>query len=102
MSQTELKMQPTTHLQGKPGYFSRPYSGLPRNRIAGCTLNSIGLTITRETSCIVWQTTSAVKTIAVEHFLLYVKFTIVIKRENRNRPVQKIKYLRKNTMQKVS
>jgi hypothetical protein len=37
MSKTELEMQPTIHLQSKPGY---------------CILHSVGLIITREIPCI--------------------------------------------------
>jgi hypothetical protein len=41
MSPKELKMQPTTHLQGK-------YLGLPCKCIVGCIFNSVGLITTRE------------------------------------------------------
>jgi hypothetical protein len=48
MSPTELKMQPTIHLECKIGYLPRPYPALCSKCIMGCILNSIGLIITRE------------------------------------------------------
>jgi hypothetical protein len=46
MSPTELKMQPTIHLEGKAGYLPRPYPALPSKCIVGCIFNSLGFIIT--------------------------------------------------------
>jgi hypothetical protein len=48
MSRTELKMQPTIHLEGKAGYLLHPYPGLRSKCIVGCIFLSIlfGLIIT--------------------------------------------------------
>jgi hypothetical protein len=43
MSQTELKMQPTIHLQSKA-----EYTGLQCKCIVGCIFNSVGLITTRK------------------------------------------------------
>jgi hypothetical protein len=52
MNPTELKMQPTIHLQSKAGYLPRPYAALRSKCIVGCIFNSVGLIITRESPCI--------------------------------------------------
>jgi hypothetical protein len=52
MSLTELKMQPTIHLERKAGYFARPYLALRSKCIVGCIFNSVGFIITCETPCI--------------------------------------------------
>jgi hypothetical protein len=36
MSRTELKMQPTIHLESKAGYLPHPYPGLRSKCIVGC------------------------------------------------------------------
>jgi hypothetical protein len=43
MSRTELKMQPTIHLEGKAGYLPHPYPGLRSKCIVGCIffINSV-------------------------------------------------------------
>jgi hypothetical protein len=51
MSPTELKMQPTIHLEGKTGNLPRPYPALRSKCIVGCIFNSVGLIITRESPC---------------------------------------------------
>jgi hypothetical protein len=43
MSPTELKMQPTIHLEGETG---PAYPALRSKCIVGCILNSVGLIIT--------------------------------------------------------
>jgi hypothetical protein len=48
MSPTELKMQPTIHLQSKPGYC--PYPALLWKCIVGCIVNSV----TREIPCMIF------------------------------------------------
>jgi hypothetical protein len=48
MNPTELKMQPTIHLQKKPEYSPRPYPGVVYKCIVGCIFDSVGLIITRE------------------------------------------------------
>jgi hypothetical protein len=52
MTPTELKMQPTIHLEGKAAYLSRRYPALRSKCIVGCIFNSVGLIITREIPCI--------------------------------------------------
>jgi hypothetical protein len=81
MSSTELKMQPTIHLEDKSGCLPHPYPAwiggienathntfgtqkphteygrgkypdLPSKCIVGCILKSVGLIITRESPCI--------------------------------------------------
>jgi hypothetical protein len=52
MSPTELKMQPTIHLQSKLGHGREKFPGLLRKCIVGCIFNSVGLIITREIPCI--------------------------------------------------
>jgi hypothetical protein len=37
----KLKMQPTIHLQSRPGYYRRPYPGLLCKCIVGCIFNSV-------------------------------------------------------------
>jgi hypothetical protein len=39
MSPADLKMQPTIHLEIKPGYFPRSYPGLLSKCIVGCISN---------------------------------------------------------------
>jgi hypothetical protein len=51
MSPTELKMQPTIHLERKAGYGRGKYPVLSYNCIVGCIFNSVGLIITREIFC---------------------------------------------------
>jgi hypothetical protein len=46
MSPTELKMQPTIHLERKAGYRRGKYPALPSKCIVGCIFNSVGVTIT--------------------------------------------------------
>jgi hypothetical protein len=48
MSPTELKMQPTIHLQSKPGYC--PYPALLWKCIVGCIVNSV----TRKIPCMIY------------------------------------------------
>jgi hypothetical protein len=48
MSPTELKMQPTIHLQRKP----RPYPGLLYKCIVGCIFSSVELIITCKIPCL--------------------------------------------------
>jgi hypothetical protein len=48
MSPTQLKMQPTIHLQSLRGYCPRPFPGLFWKCIVGCIFNCVGLIITRE------------------------------------------------------
>jgi hypothetical protein len=48
MSPTELKMQPTIHLERKAGYGRDKYPALPSKCIVGCIFNSVGVMITRE------------------------------------------------------
>jgi hypothetical protein len=52
MSTTELKMQPTIHLQSKPGYGREEFPGLLCKCIVGCIFNSVGLIITRKIPCV--------------------------------------------------
>jgi hypothetical protein len=52
MSPTKLKMQPTIHLQNKPGYCRRPCPGSLCKCIVGCVFKSVRLVITREILCI--------------------------------------------------
>jgi hypothetical protein len=49
MNPTELKMQPTIHMQSKPGYGRRQNPGLLCKCIVCCIFNSVGLIITRNT-----------------------------------------------------
>jgi hypothetical protein len=51
-SPTELKMQPTIHLERKAGYGRGKYPALPSKCIVGCIFNSVGVTITCESLCI--------------------------------------------------
>jgi hypothetical protein len=51
MRPTELKMQPTIHLEHKAGYLPCPYPDLLYKCIVGCIFNSVGLIITREIPC---------------------------------------------------
>jgi hypothetical protein len=51
MSPTELKMQPTIHLQSKPGDYPPPNPALLSKCIVGCIFSSVGLIITGEISC---------------------------------------------------
>jgi hypothetical protein len=51
MNPTELKMQPTIHLEGKAGYGRGKYPALPSQCIVGCIFNSIGLIINRTSPC---------------------------------------------------
>jgi hypothetical protein len=51
MSPTELKMQPTIYLERKAGNGQGKYLALRSKRIVGCFFNSVGLIITRESSC---------------------------------------------------
>jgi hypothetical protein len=48
---TELKMQPTIHLQSKPGFGRGKYPGLLCKCIVGCISNSVGFIITCEIPC---------------------------------------------------
>jgi hypothetical protein len=52
MSPTQLKMQPTIHLQNKPGNGRGQYTRKLRKCIVGCIFNCVGLIITREKLCI--------------------------------------------------
>jgi hypothetical protein len=52
MTLTELKMQPTIHLERKAVFLPRPDPALRSECIVGCILNSLGLIITRESPCI--------------------------------------------------
>jgi hypothetical protein len=53
MSPTELKMQPTMHLERKAGYGSGKYPALLSKYIVGCMFNSVGvITRDRESPCI--------------------------------------------------
>jgi hypothetical protein len=52
MSPTELKMQPTIHLERKAGYGRGKFPVLPSKCIVGCIFNSVGLIITRKSPCI--------------------------------------------------
>jgi hypothetical protein len=52
MSPTELKMQPTIHLQSKPGYGRGEFPGLLCKCIMGCIFNSVGLIIIRKIPCV--------------------------------------------------
>jgi hypothetical protein len=52
MTPTELKMQPTIHLQSKSGPGRGQNPGLQCQCIVGCIFNSVGLIITREILCI--------------------------------------------------
>jgi hypothetical protein len=51
MSPTELKMQPTIYLERKAGNGHGKYPALRSKCIVGCIFNSVGLIITRESSC---------------------------------------------------
>jgi hypothetical protein len=51
MGPTELKMQPTIHLQSKSGCGRGQYPVLLCKCIVGCIFHSAGLIITREISC---------------------------------------------------
>jgi hypothetical protein len=51
MSPTELKMQPTIHLERRAGYGRGKYAALRSKCIVGCIFNSVGLIITRESPC---------------------------------------------------
>jgi hypothetical protein len=51
MRPTELKMQPTIHLEGKAGYLPRPHHSLRSKCIVGCIFNSVGLIIIHELRC---------------------------------------------------
>jgi hypothetical protein len=46
MSPTELKMEPTIHLERKAGYGRGLYPALPYTCIVGCIFNSIRLIVT--------------------------------------------------------
>jgi hypothetical protein len=48
MSSTELKMQPTIHLERAAGYGRGKYPALRSKCIVGCIFNSVRLIITRE------------------------------------------------------
>jgi hypothetical protein len=52
MSPTELKMQPTIHLEPKAGYGRGEHPAVPSRCIVGCIVNCAGLIITREIPCI--------------------------------------------------
>jgi hypothetical protein len=52
MSPTELKMQPTIHLEGQTGYGRGKYPAWPSQCIVGGIFNSVELIITREIPCI--------------------------------------------------
>jgi hypothetical protein len=52
MSPTELKMQPTIHLQSKPEYGRGEFPDLLCKCFVGCIFNSVGLIIIREIPCI--------------------------------------------------
>jgi hypothetical protein len=45
MSTTDLKLQPTIHLESKPGSFPRPYPGLLSKCIVGYIFNSVRVII---------------------------------------------------------
>jgi hypothetical protein len=45
MSTTDLKLQPTIHLESKPGSFPRPYPGLLSKCILGYIFNSVRVII---------------------------------------------------------
>jgi hypothetical protein len=49
LTPTELKMQPTIHLEGKAGFY-RVHIQLyvPNVCVVGCIFNSVGLIITRD------------------------------------------------------
>jgi hypothetical protein len=51
MIPTELKMQPTIHLEGKAGYLPCLHPALRSKCIVGCIFNSVGLIIIRESPC---------------------------------------------------
>jgi hypothetical protein len=53
MTPTELKMQPTIHLQSKTGYGRGQYPGLQWKCIVACIFKSVGFIITHEIPCIV-------------------------------------------------
>jgi hypothetical protein len=48
MIPTELKMQPTIHLERKAGYGRGKYSALPCKCIVGCIFNAVWFIITCE------------------------------------------------------
>jgi hypothetical protein len=48
MSLTELRMQPTIHLESKGGHRRGKYSALPSQCIVRCIFKSVGLIITLE------------------------------------------------------
>jgi hypothetical protein len=52
MSPTELKMQPTIHLERKAGSGRGKYPALPSKCIVGCIFNSVGFIIARQSSSI--------------------------------------------------
>jgi hypothetical protein len=52
MNPTELKMQPTIHLEGKTGYLPRSYRALRSKCIVGCSFNSVAHIIAPESPCI--------------------------------------------------
>jgi hypothetical protein len=56
MIPTELKMQPTIHLERKSGYGRGKYPALPSKCIVGCIFNSVGFIITCESPCTDIQT----------------------------------------------
>jgi hypothetical protein len=72
MSQTELKMQPTIHLEGKAGHLPRPNPVLRSKCIVGCVFNSLELIITRESSCILHEKGSN------KEFFLYIVIILYI------------------------
>jgi hypothetical protein len=51
MIPTQVKMQPTIHLEGEAGYLPCLYPALRSKCIVGCVFNSVGLIITRESPC---------------------------------------------------
>jgi hypothetical protein len=52
MSPTELRMQPTIHLENKGGHGRGKYPALPSQCIVGCIFRSVALIITRDIPCI--------------------------------------------------
>jgi hypothetical protein len=48
MNPTELKMQPTIHLERNAGYGRGKYPALLSRCVVGCIFNSVGRIITRE------------------------------------------------------
>jgi hypothetical protein len=47
-------MQPTIHLESKPGFGRGKYPGLLSKCIVGCIFKSAGLIITRESACMLY------------------------------------------------